>query len=253
MKKNLFSTRIMFAMGCIAVAGLLFSACNKFDNEDNNTPVAGLMAFNLTPDKTVGVAISGNSLTNAPLSYTNYTGGYVAIYPGNRSVEFFNHNSDSSLASTSFNFVQEKYYSSFLVGANGNYRNVIVQDNFDSLSVATGQAYIRYINAIPDSSNPAVTITANGSHVSNDNAAFAFVSDFKAVNPGDVSITVNNGSSINANRTITLEQKKTYTILLSGIPGSGSNSVQIKYIVNGTLEDEAAQRISSSAQSVRIN
>jgi hypothetical protein len=239
-----------FALSSIVLAGLLFSACNKFDNEDNNTPVAGLMAFNLAPDKTVGFAIGGNALTNSPLSFTSYTGGYLSIYPGNRSVESYDYVSGDSVASASYNFQVEKYYSTFVVGIGGTYQNVIVNDNFDSLSASSGQAYVRYINAIAGSASPAVTISINGSNVVNDNAAFASVSEFVAVTPGDAAIAVTEGS-INASRTITLEQKKVYTVLLAS-GATATDPAQIKYVENGTLEDEAAQRISSSAQSLKI-
>jgi Domain of unknown function (DUF4397) len=240
-----------FALSSIVLAGLLFSACNKFDNEDNNTPVAGLMAFNLAPDKTVGFAIGGNALTNSPLSFTSYTGGYLSIYPRNRSVESYDYVSGDSVASASHDFGVEKYYSAFVVGSNGTYQNVIVNDNFDSLSASSGQAYVRYINAIAGSTSPAVTISVNGSNVVNDNVAFATVSEFVAITPGQVAITVNEGSAINASRTITVEQKKVYTVLLvSG--ATTTDPAQIKYVENGTLEDEAAQRISSSAQALKI-
>ena len=240
-----------FALSSIVLAGLLFSACNKFDNEDNNTPVAGLMAFNLASDKTVGFAIGGNALTNSPLSFTSYTGGYLGIYPGNRSVESYDYVSGDSVASASYDFAVEKYYSAFVIGSNGTYQNVIVTDNFDSLSASSGQAYIRYISAIAGSASPAVTISINGSNVVNDNAAFASVSEFVAVTPGDVAITVNEGTAINASRTITLEQKKVYTVLLAS-GATATDPAQIKYVENGTLEDEAAQRISSSAQALKI-
>ena len=111
--------------------------------------------------------------------------------------------------STEFNFENEKYYSAFVVGVNGNYRNVVTLDNFDSLSSTSGNAYIRYINAITDSVNsPTVTISAGGSNIVNDNAAYASVSEFAAVAPGEVSIAVKNGTAIDANRSITVEAKK---------------------------------------------
>ena len=239
-----------FALSSIVLAGLLFSACNKFDNEDNNTPVAGLMAFNLAPDKTVGFAIGGNALTNSPLSFASYTGGYLGIYPGNRSIESYDYMTGDSIASASFDFQAEKYYSAFVVGTGGTYQNVIVNDNLDSLSSSSGP-YIRYINAIAGSGSPAVTISVNGNNVVNSDAPFASVSDFVAVTPGEVAITFNQGST-NASRTITLEQKKVYTVLFAS-GATTTDPAQIRYVENGMLEDEVSgQTISSSAQSVNI-
>lgn len=257
--KILFSSvrkNLLVAAG-VLFAGLALTACNKDnDNDNNNPPAAGLMAFNLAPDKpAIAVALSGSALTNAPLAYGSFTGGYLGIYVGNRTIEAYDYdnNSGSPFASTPFNFEADKYYSAFVVGDAGTYQNVVVRDNFDSLSIANGESYVRYINAIPDSiSTPLVTIAANGANVVSNNAAFASVSDFTAVTPGDISITVSNGGTINANRTITLEQKKAYTVLLTGRPGA-ADSVQIKYITNGDLTDSTGQRRSSSARSANAN
>ena len=232
--------RGLVAVLAVAAAGMLLTACLK--NNDTNTPqtpVAGLMAFNLAPDQpAVTVTLSGNSLTQTPLGYTSYTGTYQSIYTGNRAVESFASQGSGSLASTSYNFEENKYYSLFVVGFNNTYRNVIATDNFDSLTTSQGNAYIRYINAIADTvSQPAVTITAGGSGVVNENAPFASVSEFKAVSPGSVSIAIKNGTAIDTSRTISVEQNKVYTILLTGVPGATDDTkkVQIRFIENGTL------------------
>jgi hypothetical protein len=201
------------AGGLLAVT-ILLSACSKFDSDNNTgTPVAGLMSFNLAPDKpSIGIALGGNNLTTSPLAYTNYSGIYQLIYPGNRAVESYDYIKDSTITTVDYNFTADKYYSLFVVGANGNYKNVITNDNFDSLTSATGKAYIRYVNAIADSAKPAVTVTANGSNVINDNASFTDISDFKEMNAGDAVVKVSNNTTIDASRTITLEQGKVYTI-----------------------------------------
>ena len=239
--KNFFSSIRMSLVpvsGLLAVA-ILFSACSKF-NDDNNTstPVSGLMSFNLAPDKpAVGIALGGNNLTNSPLAYTNYSGTYQLVYPGNRAVESYDYIKDSTVNTIDYNFTANKYYSLFVVGANGNYKTVITNDNFDSLTSTTGKAYVRYINAIVDSTKPLVTVTANGSNVFNDNTSFTGISEFKEINTGNVEVKVNNNTTINASRTITLEQGKVYTILLAGIPGQADDAkaVQIKYILNGSV------------------
>ena len=130
------------------------------------------------------------------------------------------------------------YYSVFVVGANGSYKNVIAKDNLDSLSSTTGEAFVRYVNAIADSTKqPLVTISSNGTDLFNTNAPFTTVSDFKGIMPGAVSVNVSNESDINSSRTITVEQGKIYTILLVGIPGQtdSTKAVQIKFIQNGVV------------------
>jgi hypothetical protein len=123
-----------------------------------------------------------------------------------------------------------------------------VNDNYDSLS--TTQAYIRYVNAISSPSSLSVTVSAGESDVIHDNAAFASVSNFKAITPGDVTIQVTNGGNINKSRTITLQQQTAYTVLLAGVPGSTSNdSLQIRYVKNGTF----SQRAQSSSTVGSVN
>jgi hypothetical protein len=240
MKKqiSLKGWRMISASGFLLIS-LLFGACKKgLDTGNTQTPVAGLMAFNLVPDKeAVGITLSGNYFTNSPLEYTNYTGAYRGVYVGNRQVASFDF-AGALLDTTNQAFEPNAYYSVFVAGANGKYKNIVVKDNVDSLKSTTGEAFVRYVNAIPDSTGqPLVTIFSNGTNVFSNNSAFATVSDFKGVTPGDVSVKVNNESAINSNRTITLEAGKIYTVLLLGIPGAtdSTKAVQIKYIQNGSI------------------
>src|ERR1700722_12965367 len=94
------NSRCLFYAGFLVAAVLLVSSCSK---DKNNTapvhiPTAYLMAFNLVPDKTAGVIItlSGNSISNVPIFFTNYTGGYLGVYPGQRQVQTY----DGSSAGT---------------------------------------------------------------------------------------------------------------------------------------------------------
>lgn len=230
-------------IGSVLMAAVLLSACNKSkDQVGVEIPVAGLMAINLAPDiSTMNILLSGNNLTNAPLAFTNFTGGYLRVYTGDRTVSAYSAN--LPVTSSNYTFDSKKFYSLFVVGANANYKNVIAYDHFDSLKATPGKAYIRYINAIPDSSDPKVTITANGSNVVEQAAAFASISDFTEVSTGEVAVAINNEGNIQANRTITLEERKVYTVLLIGVPESTdpAKAVQIKFIENGKLAEAQQQ------------
>ena len=241
MKKiSLILRRSVMAGSVIAAAAILLTSCMKNKGDNTEIPAAGLMALNLAPDQqSVVITLSDNLLTRIPLAYTNYTGGYQNIYIGNRPVESFDYPSDKALATTDVTFEKDKYYSVFVVGANNSYRNVVTVDNFDSLSATSGKAYIRYINAVTDSVNtPVVNITAGGNTIVNENATYAGVSQFKAVSPGQISITAKNGANVDASRTIDAAQGKAYTILISGVPGATDDTkVQIRFIQNGTLTE----------------
>ncbi len=257
MKKLILIRNHWFTMSVILFSVVIFSSCAKNDDNNPETPVAGLMAFNLAPEQSaIGLQLSGNNLTNTALSYTNYTGGYLGIYTGSRSIVAFDANTNSEITSSEHTFEKDKYYSLFLVG-DTSFQNIVVHDEIDSLSGTNGKAYIRYINAIPDASTPTVNISENGNSLISENAAFKNISAFVAATPGAVTISINNNDNIQANRTITLEERKVYTALLIGVPGSTDSlkSIQIRYIENGTLSaDTTGQNVSKSPFSaIKVN
>ena len=228
--KNLFLCALLI---------LTFSSCKKTPVVATASTVSGLMAFNLIPDSTFSIAFafSNISLTNTPISYPSYTGNYVSINSGNQQIGLFKANPDSLLVNTTFTFEPAKYYSAFAMGANGNYKDVIIADKVDSLPTGTGNAFVRFVNAIPDSSKPTVTIALNGTNVVNEAAPFGTVSDFVGVTPGSISVNMDNGSTISANKTISVGANNVYTILLVGIPGVSdtTRAIRISYILNGTV------------------
>jgi hypothetical protein len=235
----------ILSIALAATAAIVFASCSKnLDNNGQDQPAAGLMAFNLAPDQSALMfTLNGNSLTNFPLPYTNFTGGYLPVFPGSRTLDAYSSNGPSSqpLASATANLDVEKFYSAFTIGAGTHYRNLIVRDNFDSLK-ANGNAYIRYVNAIIDSTQlPNVIIRANGTDVVNTQAPYAAISEFVSITPGSVVIDINNNGSVDADRTITVEQNKVYTVLLTGLPGTTPTGEMIKFITNGTVTNDQAR------------
>lgn len=248
------SIRTRLALAAVILSSSLFLASCLKDHDSNqvNTPVAGLMAFNLSPDQSAaGFAISGSYLTNVPLAYTNYTGNYLSVYTGARSVAAFEYQGQRVLAETPGNFEEGKYYSAFLVGADSSYRTVLANDDLDTLSGTSGQAFVRYVNAITDSVNaPNVKVTVGGADVVNRAATYATVSDFVPVAPGDITVAVSGQNGVSATRTFAVEARKVYTVLLVGEPGNLAAPVEIKYITNGELSADAARTPSNSGRSV---
>lgn len=234
-RKFLLRKSILAAAGILSIA-VLFSACKKDKNDVSQTPVAGLMAFNLATDQpVVSVGLSGN-LFGAPLNYGTFSGTYLNIYTGTRQVSSYG-NSNNLLDSSTYSFGQGKYYSVFVVGSNNNYKNVVVQDNYDSLTASSGKAYVRYVNAITGISSSNVSISSGKTNVVSNNASLGEVSPFMAVAPGSLTINVSNGTT--ASRTITVAQQKAYTILLMGASNEtdSTKAVQIRFVENGTVTD----------------
>jgi len=237
--KRFFSAYFLTALGSM----LVFASCMKNDNNTPQVPVAGIMAFNLAPDKAVTFALNGNAITNAPLQFNNYTGSYLGAYVGNRTISAYDGYSNMLLASKEATFEEDKYYSAFAVGYDGSYRNVVVPDNYDTLSGSNGKAYVRFINGVADSvTASAVKVTNGGTEVVDTTVSLGGISDFVAVEPGDVTVSINGGTDINASRTFAVEQRKVYTILLIGAPGVSDEAkkVQVRYVEMGTLSEEDA-------------
>ncbi len=212
---------------------LLFSACSKNNDVTPQIPAAGLMAFNLAPDKpSIGFTVSGSQITNVGLNYTGYTGQYVAVSPGTRELVSFDFAGGSTIKTSNHVFEDSSYYSVFLLGANGQYNHVFAKDNFDAIAPVSGKAWVRYINAIADTSvRPNVTI---GSVT--EGAVFGTITPFVQVNAGSLTAAI---SIENVTRTITVEENKIYTILFVGLTNQTNPALapQVKFIVNGSASN----------------
>ena len=235
---SLFRKNMLPIIGIFTLA-ILFGACKKNDSKNIPVPAAGLMAFNLIPNSGgIGVAIGNNSLTPQALYFNNFTGTYRAVYTGERMLESYSFGSGSTLAQENEMFKDSSYYSVFVMGANDVYSNVFIEDKLQSLPQEDKtKTYVRFVNAIPDSSNTNVTISAGGTNIFNLLSKFKEVSDFKEIPSGDVLVKLNNESTLDTSRTISLDKGKIYTLLLTGLPASTNSDfkVDIKFITNASF------------------
>lgn len=238
---KLMNFRALTAMLMFLASGVIFSSCNKMnDNDDNNAAVAGVMGFNMAPDQdAIVMTLDGNAISNSPLGYNNYTGMYVAVYAGNRTFRTYNVNGSIPLTETGVSLDTNKYYSVYFLGTSGNYKHVFAEDKFDEMSGSNGKAYIRYIQAITDSTPSRVRITGGGNTWVDEDAGYSQTSAFVAVDPGELNIDLSNSADVDVSRTITVEAKKVYTILFMGISDSNNPELaeQIKFVTNGSLAD----------------
>lgn len=238
MKKDNFSfSKAMFiAVAAIGLSAFISSCTKGLDNGRNDNPAAGLMVLNLAPDQNaVGVALSGGLVTNMPLGFTSFNGTYQSVYTGQREIAVYDYSTDSVIIKSNFEFQDKEKYSLFVTGNKGVYSTVVVKDEVDSTASAE-KAYLRFINAVPDSADPVVTITAGDNKVFDAASAFNTVSAFSAVNEGDVTVSIS-GVNINASRTISLQKGGVYTALVIGDPAKTdtTSKIQIRYIQNGVV------------------
>lgn len=246
MKRSVFSsvTRGIVAAGCVVLAGISMVACSKtgdYSNQGNgNGNAAGLMVFNLSDKNSVNISLSGSNLLTQSLGYSIYTGGYLSVGAGTYSIRSYDAaGGGTTLAEKTDSFATGRYYTLVAAGAAGTYRNVLVRDNYDNLQANSGKAYVRFVNAVPDSAAPVVTVSAAGQVIATDPAAgFGKVSEFVAVSDGAVTVSASNGGTIQTNLNFTTKSPEVYTVLLKGIPGSSDTTrkVGFSYIRNGSLQ-----------------
>lgn len=229
-----------FPFLALIVSVTLFPACKKnIDNNDNEVkPQSGVMAINLAPGQnSVGFTIGSSQLNSVPLAFANYTGTYLSVTAGAARIASWDVVSGTLIDSIQTSFSADKFYSIFLMGTTGNYKNLVVNDPAETLTPAAGTAFVRYVNAIPEGNAPNIKVSTGSSTFIDAAASFRAISDFVAVPAGAIEVAINNGGNVKTNRTIDVEQHKLYTVLLLGTPANigPADAVQIQFIVNGRI------------------
>lgn len=237
MKKMILNTRSVLAIGLVGLL-TIFTACSKNDNKvQPNIDVAGFMAFNLVTDvQGVGVELSGNQV-GPIMPYMGYTGGYVKAFPGERSTDAFAGESHNTLASDTYNYKANQFYSLFVIGTEGDYENVIVNDGLDTLDAQEGKSYFRFINALSNKAELTIKVANDTAEVFSEEADYGVISPFAALDSGSVTVSIEGDNNITKEREVNLEGQKVYTFLIVGDSDSEETEkeVQIRYIENGTL------------------
>lgn len=235
-KQTKFLSATALLVGFFMASAILFSSCKK-DNPVH-VPAAGLMVFNLVPDQQgIDVTADNNRLFNTPLSYFNYSGNYLPLYTGNRTLQSYAVGNTTTLTTNTATLADSAYYSLFIMGTDGAYKGVLVEDKLDSLPVSTGNAFVRYVNGITGEDDHGVTIEKGSEQIFAGTNKLGFVSSFKEVTPGDISVSVSSEGSEPVTRDIPVVKDGIYTILISGVPNDTdtSKSIKIKYIQNGVI------------------
>lgn len=238
-KRNAFK-KAGFTMAATLLLAITFSACKK--DKAEHIAVSGLVAFNLVPDVDgIGISVDKAPLTNGPISYSNFTGTYRQVGAGTRELTSYVYSNKTPLAEGMQTFKDSAYYSLFVMGTAGHYQNIFVQDKFDNLPEGTGNAFIRYVNGIAYDKNSTVHIASGSTEVFDDMNNTGAVSEFKAVAPGDVQISVAGDlGSFDVSRTINFKKDGVYTIVFTGQPDipadlDSTKAVKITFVQNGTI------------------
>jgi hypothetical protein len=231
--KKLFEHRLLPLCVIFISLTVVLSACSKDNDDPIDTDVAGLMAFNLVPDRPgVLLDISGSSLTPNPMDFAAYTGGYLSIFPGVRRITSTDAPGMQILDTTTYLFEPDKYYTVFVTGAEDDYENIIVNDDYEPLNPQTGRAFFRYVNAVPGGGQ----LSIEGENLP---ASYREVSDFQMISAGNYNVTFTMDGADPVSRNIDFKENIAYTILIAGIPNHPDvdRALQIRYVENGVIGD----------------
>ena len=239
MQQKIFSFKSLPTATAFIMAVGLFSACKKSSDDNNNTTDnAGLLPFNLAPGTSISIGVAGNAIITGALNFPNYTGEYIPVAPGTKIVDSYKFGQkDSVYASTAFEFTANRFYSLFLIGFNGHYKNLVIADRVDSSIIGTSKSYVRYVNAIADSADQHFVVTRGPSTVSDTTLKYTGVGAVRPIDPGELTFSVYDGATVKASKIVTMEANKLYTVILYGIPSATdeTNKVKVAHIINGSL------------------
>lgn len=239
MQQKFFSFKPLITGTALLMAVLLFSACKKSSNNDNNTENnAGLLPFNLAPGTSASIAVAGTTIITGALNFPNYTGEYVPVTPGTMIVDTYKFGQkDSVYASTAYEFTANRFYSLFLIGFNGHYKNLVIADRVDSSIIVANKGYVRYVNAIADSADQHFVVSRGPTTVSDTTLKYTGVGAVRPIDPGELTFSVYDGTTVKASKIVTIEANKFYTIILYGVPSATdeANKVKVTHIINGSL------------------
>ncbi len=219
-----------FLFSAIAIGSL--ASCQKENIDYPSIPAARLMAYNLAPDLPAVAFSVGTTPISDMLAYTGHTVNYVPVEAGSRQVGVLNLNNGTTVTSQTATFSDNLRYSAFLIGSKGNYQMVLAPDNAGAIARSTGNAWVRYINAVVDNPSGTADITISGQ---TEAAAFGALSEFMAVTPGTTTVEIRSIDNFETSKTISLEPNKLYTVMFVGVSGATDplSAVQARVEVSG--------------------
>ena len=209
------------------------ASCQKENPSYEYIPSSGVMAYNLAPDLPAVAFTVGTVPISGALNFSGHTANYVPVTTGEKLWGAMNLNSGAMISSQNSTFNENEKYSAFLVGYNGVYKTVLSVDQAGVEGRINGKAWVRYINAIADSSS-AMNVSIAGQAES---AVYGTVSEYRPLDAGLVTVGISSTNQFDVSQTLTLEQDKLYTVLFVGNPAANSDQLrpQARLVMNGKL------------------
>ena len=222
--------RVMIFMTATAVM-LMIAAC-----DNGNLPLppkksAQVMLIHASPDAPGVDAFLDDVPVAENLEYPNST-RYTSLKEGEHNVKLNVTGTDVTVIDADLDFVAEQHYSIFACDAVANLAALMLEDNFISPPIGSGQ--VRFVHLSPDA--PAVDVTLTDGTVLFGNVAFKGSTPFEPVAAAKLDLQVR----LAGTETVVLEVKDVviapgvaYTIWAKGfVNGEGAQALGAEIIIN---------------------
>jgi hypothetical protein len=224
---------LMMASGILA-GSILLTGC--LDNLDSPSlpPAAYVSIFQGAPKApAMDVFANQNRVNQAPVEYTQIL-PYSAFYPGSRNFRFSAFNSATSLLEKSFVLKADSAYSIFVADKAAGIDAILVKDIWKDPTATKAQ--LRFVHLSPDTEKVYLEVAGISTPVVSE-SEFKSVSEFKELNPGNVTLSVKSkatGETLIQSGTLDLKGNRVYTLILRGIKAesTGTKKLDIQLITN---------------------
>lgn len=224
---------LMMASGII-VSSLLLTGC--LDNLDSPSlpPAAYVSIFQGAPEApAMDIFANQNRVNQTPVEYTQIL-PYSAFYPGSRNFRFSAFNSATSLLEKSFVLKADTVYSVFVADKASGIDAILVKDIWKEPSSAKAQ--LRFVHLSPDTEKVYLELSGSSTPLVSE-SEFKSVSEFKELNPGNVTLKVKSkatGETLIQSGTLDLKGNRVYSLILRGLSAesTGSKKLDIQLITN---------------------
>ena len=231
-----------FAKVAVAV-GITLSLSSCLKNNDNDyvaPPSAGLSIFHASPGtQSFNVAI-GNTVINNGYSLIEFEYSkalsYLGVTPGSRKVTLLEKNTEDTIRTGTFNLVNDKYYSLFVVDAAPNPNFLLVEDVI--AAPAAGKARVRFVNLNPEAGNLSLIANSGTDTLLFDNIAYKTASPFTDLSgTKSYKFEIKSGATSKAIlENIEIKSNGTYTIWAKGLEVTDIDSLKTSIKVNQHID-----------------
>ncbi|OOG78225.1 DUF4397 domain-containing protein [Algoriphagus sp. A40] len=233
--QNKTSIRRGFLIATGFIAGSLFLTSCLDDVESPELPPAAYVSIfqGSTDAPAMDIFANQNRVNQNPVQYTNVL-PYSAYYTGNRDFRFSAFNSATSLLEKKFELKADSVYSVFISDKTEGIDAILVKDVWEDPTEEKAQ--LRFVHLSPDAEKVYLEISGITTPLVND-SNFKSVSDFKELNPGNVTLKVKSsetGETLIQSGTLELKGNRVYSLILRGLEAetTGDKKLDIQLITN---------------------